>query len=110
MTTNIWYQIRGNPVIAISEMGTGDDSDHFQLGFTSLALLKNIELLNKANKGIYHLDANIAGFSVGLYRKIFVSKFPEKLAHIPVTTRSLRCRHQNFRYIEFSQVYAFYLQ
>ena len=28
----------------ISEMGTGDDSDHFQLGFTSLALLKNIEL------------------------------------------------------------------
>ena len=41
-------------------MGTGDDSDHFQLGFTSLALLKNIELLNKANKGIYHLDANNA--------------------------------------------------
>jgi len=44
-------------IIAIIEMGTGDDIDHFQLGFTSLALLKNSELLNKAYKGIYHLDA-----------------------------------------------------
>ena len=52
----------GHAIIAIIEMGTGDDSDHFQLGFTSLALLKNIEFLNKPNKRIYHLDANIAIF------------------------------------------------
>jgi len=64
MTTNIWYQIRGNPVIAISEMDTGDESDHFQLGFTSLALLKNIELLNKANEGIYHLDATYSNIAI----------------------------------------------
>ena len=38
-----------------NEIGDGTDEDHFHLGFTSLKLLKNINIF--VNKGCYHIDA-----------------------------------------------------
>ena len=36
-------------------IGTGNDYDHFQCGFTSLKLLRRVEYFN--NGGVFHLDA-----------------------------------------------------
>ena len=44
-----------NIIIFGKKIGTGEEDDHFQLGLTSVKLLKRVQEFD--NKGVYHIDA-----------------------------------------------------